>query len=77
METGIEKGVREEKYKEEQKTLRSFEGSYTRVFLRYMQILKKYTWSHQVMEETLPQLDISHHQVKPPVQGVGCLSLSH
>lgn len=77
METGIEKGVREEKYKEEQKTLRSFEESYTRVFLIYMQILKKYTWSHQVMEETLPQLDISHHQVKPPVQGVGCLSLSH
>ena len=32
--------------------------------------MKKPNWHRRVMEKTKPQLDISHHQMKPPVSGL-------
>ena len=31
---------------------------------------KKSKWSHQITEDTKPQIDIFHHQVKAPVPGM-------
>jgi len=41
------------------------ETYYSRDFLRYIHIWKKSKWSHQITENTKPQLDLFRYQVKP------------
>lgn len=40
---------------------------YSRSLFKYIHIRKKSKWNHQLTAETKPQLDISHHELKPPV----------
>lgn len=40
-------------------------------FLKYTHIQKKSNWSHQVMGETKPQVNILHYQIKSLVLGMG------
>lgn len=40
-------------------------------FLEHIHIRKKSERSHQITEETKPQLDTIHHQVKSPLPGMG------
>lgn len=47
------------------------ETYYSRSFLKYRHIWKDSGWSHQIIGETVHQLDILYHQVEPPVPGAG------
>lgn len=78
-ETGMERLNREGEYWEGQLMLRAIWGfiwGLSRNFLKYKHIWKKSKCNHQTVGETKPQVDLSCHQVKPPLSGIGHSKLS-
>lgn len=48
-----------------------------RTFLKYIHTWEESKWSHNIMGETMSQLGILCHQIKPTVAGMSCILLSY